>query len=494
MLVTFEYMKKMYNNGVAETFLITLKGKKRKNYIASFLVMTTFAIIISVFMLIIVINEFLFYKVSDPNREYISHIVKNIFLNSFLVMELAIVIGITLSIIKKRIVSYVIMTVFILATCPFATKIASLIMESSLNSWKPGRVAFQIISHFYIVPRFNIDYLPEAAFGESLLPDRFFIIFFWMFLFLFFICITRKIKKIHVIMICLSLIMLIAFHLPIARMNYGMDIYYGGDPEWMNIGNNSNLKEDGGFEITKYDMNMSLNINLRAKVSMDVSKSLDEYKMTLYKDYKVHSVKDQNGNKLKFSQKGNYLNIKNSSKNNISKIIVDYAGNNMTYYANYQCCFLPGYYLYYPRAGYIPVIDNTYGYIYYNFVNEETEFNVKIDHPERYISNLELDNGEFKGKCDGFTLLKGFYKKKELGNGNTLVYPYLDNFIVHDGKMSEEECWKEVFEISIPELEKDDVKDTMLFFDNALSIDQGWAYGKNQIFIQSEPPFYLSLN
>jgi hypothetical protein len=117
---------------------------------------------------------------------------------------------------------------------------------------------------------------------------------------------------------------------------------------------------------------------------------------------------------------------------------------------------------------------------------------VKVNSPEKYISNLPLKNGAFVGKCDGFTLVKGFFKKKDLGNGNILVYPYLDHGIHFDGKKSEEECWEEFFEESRKELAIDNVKNKLLFFDSSIDPNQGWVSGKDQFFIQSYPAVYYS--
>lgn len=494
MFVTFEYMKKLYNNGVAEAILTTRKGRKRKNLLAAAGVMTSYSFLISAIICGIVIREYLFYKITDPDNEYIIHIIKNILLHDFLVMELAIVIGITLANLVHRIAAYVIMTIFTLLSCPFATNIANMLVESCAGNLQPGRIFYKIISNFYIVPRFNTKYMAEAPFGESLMPDRLCIIGFWMFFFITILCITRKRYKVFAVFSgVMSLILIIVFHSPIARMNYGLDLFYGGDPDWVLAEKYCNKKEDADYRITSYDMNLTLNVSLFAKVNMNVSKSLDKYRMTLYNRYKVMRATDQNGNQLRFTQDGNYLDVFNENKNHITNIVLTYYGSDTHYYANYQCCFLPGYFLYYPRAGYIPAYDKNYGYLYYDFVDKDTEFKVKINSPEKYISNLKLVDGKFVGKCDGFTLLKGFYKKKYLGHGNIFVYPYLDNNIVHDGKKSEYDCWKECFDMSAEELKNEGVKDTMIFYDNALSMDQGWAYGNKQYFIQSFPAFYCSM-
>lgn len=493
MLVSYEYIKKFYNSGVEETILVTNKGKKRRDVKACFCLMTAFSFFLSLIILIIVLKEYLFYKIEDPNNEYKLHIAECILLHIFIVMELAILIGIALAKLKKRILTYLIMTFIILLSCPFATNMASLVMMSCTEKgWGAGEVAFKIISNFYLFPRFDIKALPDISFGESLFADRFFIIFCWIFLFLFVINVTRKKNKIFSgFLLIISFVMLIGYHSSIDKMPYGLDSFYVGTPNWIYAQTVKNKDEKAQYKITEYDMKLSLNTNLKAEVNVHVSKSLNEYKMTLYKDYKVSDVKDQNGRRLKFKQSESYLSIKNNDNNKITNIILNYSGNGSGgYYANYQACFLPGYYLYYPRAGYVPVVDKKNGYIFYDFVNPNTNFSVKIECPQKYISNLPLKKGAFTGKCDGFTLLKGFYKKKNLGRGNTLVYSYLDEMIAHDGKKTEAECWKEAFDISKEDLKKDKISNTLIINDNALDCEQGDAFGAKQFFISSSPTFY----
>ena len=490
-LISFEYMKKLYNNGVEETILATAKGIRRKNYKACFMVMTTIAVVFSIVILIIVLIEYKNFRISDPDNEYVKHIVKCITLHIFMVMELGIVIGTSLAVFRKRIVPYVVMTMFILLSCPFATSMASTVMLSSMKSWNPGRVAFKIISNFYIVPRFDMNYIADDCFGESLLADRIFIILFWIVFFAVIVCITRKKKKIITAVVAIaSVVLMFCYHSNIDKMGYGRDSFYAGDPDWIYSKTAVNKKEAAQYKILSYDMKLSMGLLLNAEVNMKVSKSLDEYKMTLFKDYIVKNVVDQKGNDLDFNQEESYITVKNKDNKKITNIIIIYSGASSDYFANYQRCFLPGYYLYYPRAGYIPVIDKTYDYVYYNFVDPDTEFNVKVKNPEKYISNLPLKNGKFSGKCDGFTLLKGFYKEKNLGNGNKLIYPYLDTFIAHKDNKTEKECWKEAFKTSIDDAKRDKLKNQMIIFDHVQSSDQGWAYGKKQIFVQIYPASY----
>ena len=68
-----------------------------------------------------------------------------------------------------------------------------------------------------------------------------------------------------------------------------------------------------------------------------------------------------------------------------------------------------------------------------------------------------------------------------------------DEFVVHDGKKSEEECWKENFDFSSEQLKKDNIKDSMIFMDpDVLNGKEYKACGNRQIFVNVGGSFYVS--
>ena len=493
--LSYEYLRKFYNHGVSEVFL-SLQSK-RENVVSAFLLLSIYAMLLSTIIAVLVIVEFLFYKIQDPHHEYIFHTLGNVFLNDYMIMRLGIFIGGSLAIMKNRIVTYSIMTLFTIAVSPFATSMAYLIDAASLDKKaRVGMAAFKSISLFYILPRFDLKWMPRAEFGESLLPYRFFIIGFWSFLFVTVLLITRRYKKRKIVVssfLCAA--MLLGYLYPSSRMEQTFDAYRNGVPDsvYCSSGEYKEKIQKADYTIKEYDMDLSIRQNLSATMVMKVSKSLAEYHMTLYRKYKVLGVKDQDGNGLEYEQKGDYITVFNREKRKINEISMTYRGSSADCYANYQGCYLPGYYMYYPRAGYMRVYDVNYGMIVPNFVDENTKFKVRVSPGGKYISNLPKVDGVYVGTCDGFTLLKGFYKEQKLNDGNVMVYPYLDNFVLHDGKKKEALCWKENFDFSSEQLKKDGISNTMIFMDlGTLDGEFLKAYGKNQIFVNAGGSFYYS--
>ena len=495
MFLSYEYARKLFHNGVSEAMLATTAGRKRKNYKMVFYIMSIYSGVMSLLVGGIVINEYLYYKISDPHREYVIHIIKNIFLNDFLIMELGIVAGIALAAIQKRMSAYAFMCFLSIAISPYASSMAYMIDLSDMSHTGAGRAAFKFLSYFYLMPGYMSKLMPRAETGESVLPYRFFIIGFWLFLFLSFICFTRvRYKKYTAVSVVLCLAAFTAYTYPASRMEQTLDIYLNGVPDMVYVLESKDFiakEEPADYKISEYDLNLSIKASLSVTADMKVSASLKRYRMTLYRQYKVSEAVDQDGHKLEYTQNQDYLDVWNKGGYHITNIIISYKGNSDDSYANYQGCYLPGYYPYYPRAGYINLYDKELGYIKPYFVDRDTYFRVKAT-PGKYISNLPEKHGIYQGRCDGFTLVSGFYKIKNFENGNKLVYPYLDEFIIHDRKKTEKECWQETFDFVEESLKKDNIQNSMIFSDKVLTGNIHKAYGEKQIFVCSGGVFYYS--
>ncbi len=496
MFISYEYIQKFTNNGVSEV----VRTLNKKNTFSAVLIIMLYSMILCIALACIVIVEFSYFKISDPQHEYIKHIVISIFVNIYLVMQLAVIIGASLACILNRVAVYSVMTAMILLSSPFAENLANSIDMSSGSDYSlSGRIAFKIISYFYILPRFNLKTMPRAEFGEPVLLYRIFIIFFWSLFFITVGLILRKKKHIYTIVSgVLCLMMFAGYSMPSSNMEDKLDTYQNGIPDrvYAISGMYKERMKKADYEIKQYDMKLDMRTSLKAEITMTVSENLKQYNMTLYRKYIVSEAKNQDGNRLDFEQSGDYLTIYSGGKA-INKITIKMKGNSSDCYANYQGCYLPGYYLYYPRAGFLQVYNTTYGNIMPNFLDKDTLFKVSVSPKGRYVSNLKKSGNKYIGKCDGFTLLKGFYKKKDLGSGNIMVYPYLDEFTIHNGKMSEEECWKENFDFSSEQLKKDKIKDSMIFMDRGVLDGDGYgfkAYGKKQIFVNAGGVFYYSDN
>ncbi len=180
----------------------------------------------------------------------------------------------------------------------------------------------------------------------------------------------------------------------------GDDIYYRTT---MDCRKNKPYK-DADFKIKSYYAKFSMHNELEAKVVVEIDKVRSEnLDFTLYHGYRLNRVEDEKGNKVLFSQNGDYINFKCSTK----KIVFYYKGCCKRFYSTSQGAFLPGNLAYYPMPGkrkvYIielgywgPAVENI-GYL--------VRFDVYVDIDKKVACNLNcVGTKHFRGESDGLTI------------------------------------------------------------------------------------------
>lgn len=388
------------------------------------------------------------------HTQYLLLLFVALILNVFLMGNVGLFIGLALATNKNRLSAYVLMLVFSLLTCPLG-ELGNSIVATFANY--TGINIFRITPLFWLYDPIVYGHVAEETFGGlSVLPYRFCAMFFWVFLssvvFLWRTCRKKHGKTIFLSggcmiagLICLAVVLTPSSRLIFDNENPGEntardDAYYGrlyeehyqeddGD-EW-----------DGGvkilpdepvepFRVTAYDMTFSAINQLAGEVTMTVDRSdLDVYGFTLYYGYRVKSVEDQDGNKMDFEQEGDYIKVRRGA-NSVEKITMRYKGYSSAYYTNVQGIDLPGWFAYYPRAGY-HVLADEYGEMLLNQLEETAQFRVQFRTNRKIYSNLE-NRGEncFTGTSNGATFVSGFYEEREI-EGVTVVMPYLDSEANH---------------------------------------------------------------
>ena len=402
MFVSYEYIRKFRVTGIAETQVATKHGKNRCHFLCAFGVLTMWALLVTVFLIGCVIYSYSFYKIEDPHGEYIWHIIWNLFVNIFLIMELGMLIGSLLSGIRWRIIAYLLMIGVSYLVSPYPEQMADQICRS-VKAGKTSIYAF--VEACNIMPLVHTGFAPSFSFGESILPYRIALILFWiMIVVTLLIFSSRKTRKCTILGVIFSILCFYVYSLPSSKliMNSSPDNAVGHEQYYYLTEGDKTKTEDGNYQITAYKMELTIGRQLQADVVIDVDESLKEYKMTLYHGYKIESAVDEDNKELNVSQKGDYVTLTNTSGEEIHKIQLKYSGSAAAYYSNYQGIFLPGYFGYYPRAGYVPLFDDTTWSMADAFVDENTEFMVKVHTKQHLYTNLEKEGEWYKGKCDGF--------------------------------------------------------------------------------------------
>lgn len=475
---SYEYYLKFQRDGVDEITRCTKKGRKNQHLISAFCILTIWIILLSAVIAGFVIVEYKYYGIRDTNNEYIIHILKNIFVNFFLILELASCIGLLLSGTRKRIMAYAVMLLIIYAVSPYPERIA----DAQCMAGNIKHSIYPIVELFNIMPLVNSGFSVNTAFGESVLFYRISLILFWtavviLLLFLVRKCRIRNIAIIMIVCLCFGA----GYVMPASKvnMNNNPENTMAHDQYYYETGNKTKKKKPQ-YRITNYDMKLKIGRQLKAKVTMTVSKNLREYPMTLYHGYKVRAVSDQNGNPLKYSRETDYLNIKTNKK--AEKITVEYEGASAAYYSNRQGIYLPGDFAYYPRAGYLALYDEEQMAMTSNFVSPDTKFKTTIDYQGKVYTNLDKKGSVYQSACDGCTIFAGFYKEKKFGDGNRIIYNYLsDECYLEPGGFSA------ILKEDEAELKKMKKSHVTIFVAPNVNQMRNCDIGQNQILLRNSP-------
>lgn len=410
---------------ISEVLKTTPKGIKN-TYLNQFAILEVLNAIITLLMMGIVIFMTFHFKVFT--FELFSHILINFLLNYIIINTLAVTIGFLLAVYTGRILSYILMISIVFLTSSAAEEIASTVYSGL------GIDIYGLTNLFNIFPP-NHSSMPLFAFGLSVLPYRFEMVLFWLFLVLAVIAIKSKdygkgifAKRVLPVVLCLiSVLNLAGYYMPqsnVIRDNQPSHANFS-DTFYYEINANKNNKEKkANFDVVKYTMNFKIRSKLHGNVKMKLSRSdLNKYVFTLYHGYKVEKAFSANGEELQFVQESDKLTV--YTKNETNEITIIYSGFSPRYYSNIQGIFLPAGFVYYPVSGSVPLYSSENRSSSY-IPEKEFDFDVTVDCGKYVYCNLDSkDVNHFSSKSNALTLVSGFYKETVIGK-TTFVFPYLD--------------------------------------------------------------------
>ena len=206
------------------------------------------------------------------------------------------------------------------------------------------------------------------------------------------------------------------------------EYYVFRDPENFVIQKN----EEPNFEITGYDMNFKIKNLLSGDVTVKVDNpNLTEYHFTLYYGYKLKSVTNSNGEKLKYDRDGDYITVHTDAPSDSFNF--KYKGFSQVFYSNSQSSNLLGGFAYYPINGFRYVFSVADQGSIRTKLSKSVPMSVKVDCGKKMFSNLEsTGKNTFEGTSDSLTLVSGFYKELN-ADGIRMIYPYYEAPLDIDG-------------------------------------------------------------
>lgn len=358
-----------------------------------------------------VFNFVIFLSSGMNDYSYLYHIFSVLFLYVFLGGIIPILLGVFFAQKTKRIVSYALMALIIF-------------LVSSTSDFIPGglsqvtKINFWEAKYFlaYILPN-DLEWYINHDYGMYAEIYRWNLIIFWISLLSFLFFKLCQIKKTALKAVLLSLTLLISTFNLVGYFYGGSHIEKGAQLDSISMSDylfyteNEQKDQDPDFEVTSYDMDLSIYRQLDAEVSMTLSDTgLEYYNFTLYHGYNVLKITDIEGNALKYNREGDYVTV--IGNGNLQLINIKYSGYSPILYSNYQACSLPGFFAYYPIPGFYKI---TGDYTTYNpiEIKSETEFNIRVDSARQFYSNLDEVKNEkncFVGVTSYPTLFSGFYK------------------------------------------------------------------------------------
>lgn len=358
-----------------------------------------------------VFNFVIFLSSGMNDYSYLYHIFSVLFLYVFLGGIIPILLGVFFAQKTKRIVSYALMALIIFLVSSTSDFIpGGLSQVTKINFWK----AKYFLA--YILPN-DLEWYINHDYGMYAEIYRWNLIIFWISLLSFLFFKLCQIKKTALKAVLLSLTLLISTFNLVGYFYGGSHIEKGAQLDSISMSDylfyteNEQKNQDPDFEVTSYDMDLSIYRQLDAEVSMTLSDTgLEYYNFTLYHGYNVLKITDIEGNALKYNRKGDYVTV--IGNGNLQLINIKYSGYSPILYSNYQACSLPGFFAYYPIPGFYKI---TGDYTTYNpiEIKSETEFNIRVDSARQFYSNLDEVKNEkncFVGVTSYPTLFSGFYK------------------------------------------------------------------------------------
>lgn len=335
------------------------------------------------------------------------------FIYYFLLPLFGFLFGLTLSFLKQRLMSYLVIFGFIGLTLDSTlSKIALMPIQQSLPFWIEDVVRLfpQQASRPYI-------------YGVPAETAVLFRVLFWSVLLVTLIVFSIR-KSLSSGQRGISLVLCAALagstgwmaFRPSSLVSYTTSTLRGMSHDQLYYGQHSVIDEPASFQITQYDMDLTIRHQLSAVTrvayhSNDTSRFMS---FTLYHAYQVEQILDEAGNPVPFRQEGDYIDITRELPADGS-LSFRYSGYAERFYSNDQGVNLPGYLPFYPHAGKYPVYHMS-SVMMIPQQTGKTQFNVRISGVPDLKTNLKkVSQDTYSGTAESVSLQSGMYETAQVG-------------------------------------------------------------------------------
>lgn len=191
------------------------------------------------------------------------------------------------------------------------------------------------------------------------------------------------------------------------------------------------IKSEIEFKIKTCDIDLNVDneIKMNTKLKVQLEEASDRIVFSLYRNFKINSVKDEKGEVLKFNRKGDSVEVVFNEKvdRQQEKIITfNYEGySSPLFFADKNAVMLPAYFPYIPSNINAPAMAcTTYGDFYRNDCSYTADYTLTYKGKHKMYTNLDkVGENKWQGNnVKGVTLVSGSVKEKT-SDGITFYYP-----------------------------------------------------------------------
>lgn len=428
--LTFDYFREVPNANLYDTIRIT--GRSFHNDFGFVGVMLRFVLLLATITLSFSI--YFFYTSSTLTRQTALYSFKVISLYVVLVGIMAILLGWFLAQRIHKLTGYVILLLFCLCIST-PTSIDIKLLCGSENSFVSKCVRVLYFLPELILPTDNDSGV--NIYGGNLYPIQFsqlFRVLFWIMVLGAGIasCYSFSMKKgVITLLLGISIVCLWFVIQPTnAWCETGAYDITDSSHYLLEYYDNPNVYQEeveATYQINHYQMEITPGWKMRVTATLTFTESdTTIYPMTLYHLYEIEGITDLDGIPLIYDRKGDYLTIESETPY-LEGVIITYSGGNSCFYCNKSDIYLPGWFPYYPIAGFHDVYSVDAGHFVDNLLDYETEFDITFLSKQDIYSDLpEVEKNHFVGIGKGALFLSGFYQQTTLNNGIICIYPYLN--------------------------------------------------------------------
>lgn len=426
------------------------------------------------YLLVLGINLFA-YSISDfsTSIQFLMQIILYITVNYFILGILMITIAFAISLIKK--IQYQILLAGF-SLCVFGGYFKDFLFERMLNK----ELFYRLYAFVQIVTPGGKDWALQTYVGETVQLHQLGVILFWGTISSLVTAVVFRNKKGH--LIGSLLIALFILVLPYEEMGQSFYGGLGSGYAWYHYydkfgeRNIEGQEQEPQFAVTNYEMDLWTVTCLKAEVTACVNENdLDKYEFTLYHPYKILHIKDQDGEKLRFTRDGDYVTVYPIRGKALNNIKFAYYGNGKGFYSQLEGINLVPGMFFYPMPGFHKVYEeSTEGIREFvpNYLLNEAEFHVKVHSPLTVYSTLnQKERNVFTGKSDTIGIFAGLFMQKTVVDDVTFIHSQIEQY-----KFSGFESYADAVEYADLISEKDGLE-SLSFHNKTVIVLPDDAYG-----------------